>query len=221
MKYISPASPSDLKLDEFRATSEKEWDRKETLDSRAISIVQVAGTITALIFGFVTIIQTSDKFSFTSYIENMIIASIVVIITSIVFSILVIWPRKYYFRIAIEDYFYKNANGESIFDITTLESKDNVEGVVASYARIIRKNNNTNAKKAILLIIAAILLVAGLALSSIVVIELFRLQPSVQSSIKGEFTCKELAVDNTKVIANNKILDSERSVDSGVLLCIK
>lgn len=186
-----------------------------------MSIVQVGGTSTALIFGFVTFIQTSNKFSFTSYIENVIIVTILIIIASIVLSVLVLWPRKYSFRIAIDDYFFKNEEGESKFDVTTLMRPiDNVADVIGSYARSIRENKHTNDRKAIFIIIAAILLVAGLALSAIVVIELFRLQPSAQSKTKGEFTCKELAAGSTKVIANNKMLDSEQSLDSGVLLCI-
>ena len=83
----------------------EQWRRTESIENKATSIIQVAGTITALIFGFVTFSQSTATFNPAGYIEWLIVIGVILSIASIVFSVIALQVRKYSFPIDITSYF--------------------------------------------------------------------------------------------------------------------
>lgn len=84
-------------LKELKVAWDKQWRRNDILESKATSIIQVAGIVTALIFGFVTFSQsTGNKLSFIPLTQGIIIASIFFSLGSIVLSILTIRTKTFF-----------------------------------------------------------------------------------------------------------------------------
>jgi hypothetical protein len=52
---------------------DREWDRKGTLDGKANNIVGTAGTVTGLVFGFVTFSTSIFEFSFPYYLVLLLL----------------------------------------------------------------------------------------------------------------------------------------------------
>jgi hypothetical protein len=118
---ISQEDRLKLKLEELRIQLDKEWQRNTTLDNKAAAIIQIAGIITTLIFGFVTFTQSigaDAKFTITPVVQLLIILSIVFGIISIVLCIGVTFVRKYSYSEQIERYFL---NPEDKFDADDAE----------------------------------------------------------------------------------------------------
>src|SRR4051794_35373873 len=93
------------KIEELRLRAQKEWENKTALDSKATSIITIAGTITTLVFGFVTFATSLNNFELSNYAQLIIVAGIITDIISILFAIWSIKLEPYAFVFKIRDFY--------------------------------------------------------------------------------------------------------------------
>jgi hypothetical protein len=97
-------------LFELRLQNEKEYDEKKNLDSKSSNIASYSVTFTVLLFGFGSFlldkIETDNNLLFAS-ITTILIASLIISIVSIIFSVCAFRLRDYWYAIA-NDSFFRN-----------------------------------------------------------------------------------------------------------------
>jgi F0F1-type ATP synthase assembly protein I len=134
----------DLLLEELRLRYDSEWDRKGTLDGKANNIVGTAGTVTGLVFGFVTFSTYIFEFSFPYYLGIIIVGSIIASIFVILVSIVAIRLQEYLSTFDIED-FTEVENKEKLKKAKDAEIRNPLS---ESYILCIKNNFNRNNDKA-------------------------------------------------------------------------
>jgi len=221
----------NLKLTELRRRWDKEWERNNTLESKATTLMGAAGTMTTLIFGFVTLAQSTTKFELVPQIIYLIILSIIFSISSIISAIAVLSIREYLFPLRIASYF-KNEDFKP--DLRTIHSTNfadyqDVEkfldttpiDMIANYLNYIRVIHLNSENKASLISASIVFLVFSAIFTGIAAAAILWSQPIHQATDgeKGQFTCNELEASTTRSISNNKLIDVTKGNASKLMLC--
>ena len=215
------------KLEELKEVWNKHWQNDDRLDSKAASVIQVAGTITTLIFGFVTFSQLSgNKLSFIPLTQGIIIASIFFCVGSIILSIFAVRLRSLLFPLDVEDYFRNTDYTRIRYDADRfyhekLREPYDYESLIKNYLMSLLTFTKNNQSKSRFLVVAMILLVIGIALTVAAVIAIFWSQSSLsQQQGNGELTCKQLSTIETRIINGTNIFASSSNKESKVMLCM-
>jgi ABC-type multidrug transport system fused ATPase/permease subunit len=216
-----------LRLNEVRARSNKEWEVKNTLESKATSIIQTAGTMATIIFGVVTFTLTSTRFVFPFYLLLAIAISILLCVGCIIICLLAIRIKDFYTPVQVESYFSKKNGrieydkGRPVFDQSKTGINPTEEQMFKDYLECILHNRENNDEKAALVLVALFFLVLSIVLLSWIVVLVFGLQPISSENEKGiKFTCNELETGAMRIITNNNILEPGTTSDSKIMLCL-
>jgi hypothetical protein len=216
------------KLAVLKEAWDKQWQRNDNLDSKATSIIQVAGTITALIFGFVTFSQSVTESTFIPPIQALIISSIFLGLGSIILSILAIRTRSFFFPIDSSRYFEnadfkigKGFNPDSVrFHDEMVKSAWDYENIFKHYLISLRTFQRNSESKSRFVFAAVLFLVIGVALTVTAVTTIFWWQSLPPQQEETGLTCKELTTSGTRTMNSNNIISSSLSNDdSKVMLC--
>jgi hypothetical protein len=132
--------PNELVLQEIKSAYEREWNRKESFESKTNHTITISGTIATLLFGFTTFLFTSlsHENDFFNVIMITLVGSVSSSIVSILLSIL---------ASRIQNYAY------AIHNIDLKEYKDSTKYIVTNsfindYYSALQLNANQNDKKA-------------------------------------------------------------------------
>jgi preprotein translocase subunit SecY len=142
-------------LEEVKQQYNNEFARKGTLETKANNTITIAGTIATLLFGFGTFLvdKLSTKYGLISPISILLLAAVVSIIISIVFSVWASRTQKYRYAIS-PVYFYNDStnsfNDDNINRFKNFQDEVFCSKMINNYLRCIGKNhqiNSSNAKK--------------------------------------------------------------------------
>lgn len=172
----SESISQDLFLKELQREYDAQWDLKKALESKAISLTAINGTVTTLLFGFTTFLlnyasnNTLLPLLYGNLMYLVLLSSVFISVGSMLISILSYRIQDYYFVSSRKIFFddkhgtiktsvvdqYKQASKEDFLDIT-----------IDSYIGSIKLNEDTNQKKAKMLMLTQWLLFVTIALIGI------------------------------------------------------
>lgn len=206
-----------------------EWQRNSTIEGKASTIIQVSGTITTLIFGFVTFVQATTNFTLPTQVAVIIVISIVFSILSIIISINVLWIREYSLPVNITKFRKPNFTKMQIDQfaekpfghfLDMQKIKESIEGtskikIILNYIAIINLLSHQNQQKGYAMLLATVFLVMCIGLTGFAVVFIFWSSSAFETS-NNQMFCVNPSNFNFTINPNTI---TEKNSNSEIILC--
>lgn len=160
-------------LEELKCQYEKEFEIKNSLETKANYNLASSGIVVGLLFTFgVALLQTFREISNINYIIALLLFSIGFFVTSVFFSVLALRIKDYYFAF-LHDYFYteeNTLNEQTINEYKNMDSEKFFDKRIELYLRANKYNYTENENKATRIEIAHWLFLGGIGLILITIL---------------------------------------------------
>ena len=166
-------SSKDLFLQELKSQYDKEFDLKNTIESKANYLLTIAGVVSILLFGFGTFLIDNINTSYPPlpYISSLIILGVAINIVSILFSVLSFRIQPYRYVMPYDHFFNDDLsfNEKAIKEYRDADIGVFKDTIIETYLRSNKDNGLTNQDKAVKVQIAQWLFFAGVVTIPIVI----------------------------------------------------
>lgn len=220
------APKSTLRLEQVKDATDREWNRKDTLESKATSLIQVSGTMTAIIFGFVTFAQSTGDISFPLHTQILIGASVILGIVTILICVIVLYLQDYKFPVRQRYYFQvdkgqflKDDAGKLILDPIRKQNHHTEQSIFEGHLKMLDHNRLKNDQKSALLIWGFVALLISIALIGGAVFTFFMMASPGQKDI-DPLECAEVDPGSMRSVHNSQLLDPVEVPGAKLLICI-
>lgn len=142
--------PEEEFFEELRLQLSREYDLKEKYDSKANTVMTIAGTMATLLFGFGVIFfgQLKPNYVFLNYLIFAFIGSVSLIIIAIIMAVLSHLGRDFWYPMGADD-LYENdkPKGDLIKNFRRSDKKSFYDRMVQEYLFCINENSKSNIAK--------------------------------------------------------------------------
>jgi hypothetical protein len=173
----------DLFLTEIKNQNDKDFDLKNSLDSKSNYLIPISGIVISLIFGFaVTLLENLDtNYELFWTFQILLIITLIFHLSSIFCAVLSFRIRDYRYAFLYFN-FYKNEKmiESSIEEYTEADEDDFKDMIIREYLECNFQNAKNNVNKANWIKVGQYSLLVGLGFLSLIIMILFSYPPTFQ-----------------------------------------
>jgi len=173
----------DLFLTEIKNQNDKDFDLKNSLDSKSNYLIPISGIVISLIFGFaVTLLEKIDtKYELFWTLQILLIITLIFHLSSIFCAVLSFRIRDYRYAFLYLNFYKKGKMVDSsIAEYIEADEDDFKDMIIKEYLECNYQNSKNNSNKANWIKIGQYSLLVGLGFLSLIVIMLFSYPPTFQ-----------------------------------------